>query len=116
MTVKTALGALAVVAALAIGAPAFAQDNDTNAPAAPAADNAPPAMHHTMHHKMMHHHAMHHAHHTMHHAMHHKSHAMHHAAAHHAMHHEMHHGMSGNQNDSERAETRKLNEQQLHQQ
>jgi hypothetical protein len=89
MTFKIALGALAVVAALGIGAPAFADDNDMNKPA----DQSMP------HHHAMHHHAMHHQ-------------AMHeHHMAHHAAHH-MHHNMS--QDAKERAETKRLNEEQAH--
>ncbi|HEY7991802.1 MAG TPA: hypothetical protein VID77_10465 [Stellaceae bacterium] len=83
MPIKFALIGIAVAAALAIGAPAFAADNDMSKPAKP------------MHHKMMHHKAMHHA------AAHHEMHARHHM-----------HGAMG-VDAKERAETQRLNQEQL---
>ncbi len=87
MTVKILLSAFAVAAALAIGAPAFAQDKDMDK-----------SMDHPAHH---HHHAIHH-----HAAMHHEH------MEHHAMHHRMHGTMS--EDAKERMETKRLNEEQLH--
>ncbi len=94
MNLKSMLGAAALTAALMFGAPAFADDNDMNKPA-----DQPMHHHHMMHHHAMHHHPMHHHHHAMH----------EHHMAHHAAHHR-HHDMS--QDARERAETKRLNEQQ----
>ncbi|MGH6980746.1 MAG: hypothetical protein ACREFC_06025 [Stellaceae bacterium] len=84
MSVKAALIGFAAVAALAIGAPAFAEDN-APAPAKP------------MHHHMRHHKAMHHA--AAHHEM--------------KMHHMRHHAGKGGVDAREREETAKLNQEQL---
>jgi hypothetical protein len=90
MNVKIILGAVGLVAALAIGAPAFAADD--------GAMKAP--KHHATHHKKVHHHPMHKA------AADKPMHKMHHGKGHH-----MHGGMGVDA--KERAETAKLNQEQL---